>query len=437
MATKLDVLVPRENVNDESVTIVHVHLKTGDPVKPTDALIDIETSKLVFTVEAEIDGFIEYCCAQGDEVPVGSLIARIHDSAVSIAASAKKTESGSAVPVDPSLKPSFSEAAKFKIRESGLSEADFIGHDFITVGDIQRKLNPNSPSVRDKKSVGKHEADISKLDVDAVELPLAKRREIEYLSDVALSGLVSSVSVTVNTNKLLGALSERLPSSPSPLLAVITYEISRLLKTQKEFNAFYHNGKMMAYRSVGIGVAVDIDDGLKVVTLKNADTLPLDAVDATLFELVGKYLDKKLETTDVTGSTFTITDLSGEGAASFLPLINHRQSSILAISAIDSALHRVTLTLSFDHRVATGLGAARLLKSLQERLESEDYSPVSFSEPENDPVNAVGSMPEQFVCSHCFKTVDEDAQNNGPGLLRVVGPDGKDRFICQLCWEGW
>ena len=72
---------------------------------------------------------------------------------------------------------------------------------------------------------------------------------------------------------------------------------------------------------------------------------------------------------DVTGGTFTITDLSGEGVVHFVPVLNERQSAILGLCAARSDGSR-DLVLTFDHRLSDGMRAARFLAALRARLEA-------------------------------------------------------------------
>lgn len=93
-------------------------------------------------------------------------------------------------------------------------------------------------------------------------------------------------------------------------------------------------------------------------------------VEAMVFGLIKRYIEKKLSSEDVTGVTFTVTDLSKEGIHFFVPLIPKGQSAILGISAIDEKLQRCILSLSFDHRVTDGKKASEFLRKLKKRVES-------------------------------------------------------------------
>jgi pyruvate dehydrogenase E2 component (dihydrolipoamide acetyltransferase) len=77
---------------------------------------------------------------------------------------------------------------------------------------------------------------------------------------------------------------------------------------------------------------------------------------------------EELVIADLTGGTFTITDLPGEGVVHFIPVLNERQSAILGLCAARNDGSR-DLVLTFDHRLSDGMRAARFLAALRARLE--------------------------------------------------------------------
>jgi len=142
-------------------------------------------------------------------------------------------------------------------------------------------------------------------------------------------------------------------------------------------------------------------------------------IEESIFNLANKYLDKKLNTFDLSDITFTITDLSSFGAISFSPLINKNNSAILGLSKVDQKLKRITVSLAFDHRVTEGKMASIFLQELKERFES-------YKLDQSNNINL------KFVeCYKCLKTLDEDF--NDIGFIKVLSKNGEDKYICDLC----
>jgi 2-oxoglutarate dehydrogenase E2 component (dihydrolipoamide succinyltransferase) len=107
-----------------------------------------------------------------------------------------------------------------------------------------------------------------------------------------------------------------------------------------------------------------------VPVVKNAAALSVRDVAGAVRDLSLRYMRDELTIDDVTGGTFTVTDLSAEGVLSFVPVLNDRQSAILGITAERSGTQSRDLVLTFDHRLSDGMRAARFLGALRDRLES-------------------------------------------------------------------
>ena len=131
----------------------------------------------------------------------------------------------------------------------------------------------------------------------------------------------SVIYVSVDADGLSNLLKNTFKIFKDSFLPLIVYESSRLLLKYKHLNAYFMGNKIAYYKNINIGVAIDIDDGLKVITLPNTDKLSMLTIEEMLYNLVEKYLEKKLEVSDVTGSTFSFSDLSTSGVDLFVPLI--------------------------------------------------------------------------------------------------------------------
>jgi len=129
-----------------------------------------------------------------------------------------------------------------------------------------------------------------------------------------------------------------------------------------------------------IGVAVALDDGLIVPVVKNVDKKSLGVVSAELKQLVERAKSGKFTPDDLSGGTFTITNLGGFGIDIFDPIIVPPQSAILGVGRIADkpvVIDReivvrtmMNLCLSFDHRVLDGAPAAHFLQRVKELLEA-------------------------------------------------------------------
>jgi pyruvate/2-oxoglutarate dehydrogenase complex dihydrolipoamide acyltransferase (E2) component len=203
------------------------------------------------------------------------------------------------------------------------------------------------------------------------ELSRAKRVEIKYLASGAAHTLASVVTVPCPAAGLRAALAH-LPELGQGGTAVIVYEAARLLKKYPVFNAYYADGRVHYYEQVNVGFAVDGGHGLKVPVIAQADRKGLPEIAREMEDRILDYVNDALPLAALAGGTFTLTDLSAEGVTSFHPLINQGQSAILGIGAAyasgEPGRASFNLILAFDHQLAEGRTAARMLCELRDRL---------------------------------------------------------------------
>jgi len=438
MAVIQEIKVPLLAVNDSTLNVVEVSFQDGHLVKKGDTVLVFETSKTTYTVEASVDGFIQYHCVVGNEYEVNDLVATIFTEASEIIS--KKIPGAIASDKPPVHSEPvvfadhlnwegdtlFSREALKLIESSGLKKDFFSGKDFVSVVDVQQRLGiSKEPATVQRRTAAvtknKTAPAIDKEKFIVEKLTSGKKREIEYLSEVQSTGLTSTVNINVDTNGIFVHVNQAMKYLKNSLLPIIIYESSRLLKKYQLLNAYYTDGNLALYKEVNVGFAIDIDKGLKVVKIGWANEKTLAQVESDIMELSEKYLDDKLDINDLTEISFTITDLSAEGVSFFRPLINMMNSAILGISSIDEKLERCTLSMTFDHRVTEGKLAAKFLNELKERLES-------YRGTENINTSAI-------TCFKCDTPLSEDLSN--VGFVNCLKPDGKPGYICQRCFKGF
>lgn len=161
---------------------------------------------------------------------------------------------------------------------------------------------------------------------------------------------------------------------------IVAKATARALTDFPIINSTLVDNKITLYRAVHLGIAVSLGEGgLVVPTLRNAERMSLTQMSLEIKALAAKAREGKLGPDEMTGGTFTITNLGTFGVESFTPIINPPQAAILAVCAIKDTIVPVdgkpevrpimNLCLSFDHRVTDGAPAAAFLARLKEILE--------------------------------------------------------------------
>jgi len=167
------------------------------------------------------------------------------------------------------------------------------------------------------------------------------------------------------------------------LTAILIKMAASALKLFPNLNASIDpaGGEIIFKDYVHIGVAVDTDRGLLVPVIRNADQKNITEIAIELDDLATRARNRKLRPDKMQGGTFTITNLGGIGGTGFSPIVNWPEVAILGVSRSriqpewDDELEdfeprrMMPLSLSYDHRLVDGAGAARFLRWLTEAIE--------------------------------------------------------------------
>jgi len=146
-------------------------------------------------------------------------------------------------------------------------------------------------------------------------------------------------------------------------------------------NASFDKESIVQYADVDLGVAVAIEDGLLTPVIRDAQDKSLREISALAKDLAHRARNKRMKPEEFQGGTFTISNLGGMGIDSFSAVINPPQGFILAVGKITKSAvvddcdqiavgHRMSITMSCDHRVIDGALGAEYLKELRRLLEN-------------------------------------------------------------------
>ncbi|MGC8833614.1 MAG: dihydrolipoamide acetyltransferase family protein [Armatimonadota bacterium] len=151
------------------------------------------------------------------------------------------------------------------------------------------------------------------------------------------------------------------------------------LRDHPHLNCSVENDALILHPEINVGVAVAVTDGLVVPVLRSADRKPLHEISLELKQLAAKAREGRLSPQDLSGGTFTVTNLGPYGVDAFTPIINPPQCAILGVGRIAEkvvlregkaeTIPVMNLCLSFDHRAVDGAPAAEFLRDVKGYLE--------------------------------------------------------------------
>jgi pyruvate dehydrogenase E2 component (dihydrolipoamide acetyltransferase) len=161
---------------------------------------------------------------------------------------------------------------------------------------------------------------------------------------------------------------------------LIVKAAANALREHPRVNGAYRDGKFELYSRVNVGIAVAAQDALVVPTIFDADKKSLGEIARQARELIGKVRDGKITPPELSGGTFTVSNLGMFGITEFTAIINPPQAALLSVGAIEQRAvvrdgeivprHAMAMTIACDHRILYGADAARFLARVRELLES-------------------------------------------------------------------
>lgn len=203
------------------------------------------------------------------------------------------------------------------------------------------------------------------------------------------------VSTDIEMERLLAVVAERNDAVPPErrisLTAYLVRAVALTLVDHPAFNAVWDGDQLYRVDQVNVGVAIALDDGLIAPALLDAASRSVDDLAGALSDLVARTRTGRLRGPEITDATFTLSNLGMFGVTSFAAIVTPPQVAILATGRTEPravvrdgevvARRMMTATLSSDHRVVDGAGAARFLETLKARLETPQewlaHEPVS------------------------------------------------------------
>jgi len=377
--------MPALEMAQETGKLVAWRKRDGETVSKGEPLLEIETDKAVLEVEAPADGVLTGIAAQeGDIVPVGETIAwivRPGESAPPRApvSSTRRTANeparptaaheipselaaGAAARLSPKARRLAQEAGvdPLKLRGSGPGGA-ILAADVLA---IQAETNQQSGNFKTPGSVGR----------------LMAERTTASWTTVPHFFVVREVDASAlnEARQQLASASEEKSNVRLTHTDLLVALVSRVLTKHPRVNASWIDGKIRLNQGINIAVAIAVDDGVVAAVIRNANALQVREIAVQRHELAERARASRLHPQDISGATFTISNLGMYHVDAFSAIINPPQAAILAVGSITDRVivvagqatirPMVTLTLSCDHRVVDGVRAASFLNDLVEGI---------------------------------------------------------------------
>ena len=361
-----EICIPRLGWNMEEGTFLGWLRRDGESVRAGEPLFTLEGEKAAQEVEAVEDGILRIDPdgpGTGAVVPVGRVIGHL-------------LRVGEAAPAANHDAP----PARERPRSSPLARR------------VAREMNIDWTTLRGSGSTGR----IRKADVLAaaradehrpapprpVPTTTTRRTIAARMVESHRATAPVTLTTTVDATNLVNLRGQfRAAGGDVPSYTDFIVKLAALaLRDHPPLNARWEGDRVEPAEGVHVGIAVDTESGLLVPVIRQADGLGLRQVAGRSRGLIDRARRGKLKADEMQGGTFTITNLGAFGIEAFTPIINLPECAILGLGRIArepvmvgervEGRERMTLSLTFDHRVVDGAPAARFLQDVGRRIEN-------------------------------------------------------------------
>ena len=391
----VEVVMPKFGLTMTEGTIQQWFKSEGDAIKTGEALFEVETEKVLYEVEAAADGTVaKLLYAVEAVVGVGLPIAIIAEAGEDIAEIAAQYADAAAAPAAPAATATepvpvaasaappvpkekrgrvpVTPAARKLAKEHSIDLALMTGtgpRGRITREDVQKIIDS-----------GGQVAPSAAAPAAAEDIPLRGMRKV--IAERMHQSLQGSAQLTITTEVDVTQLIDRRQEVRQDFNATYTDFIvqacAHALKQHPRMNASLEGNTIHLNNHIHVGLAVALDEGLIVPVVRDTDKKSLRDIAEEAKTLAEKARASQLKLEEVSGGTFTVSNLGMYGVDSFTPIINAPQSGILGVGRIveKPVIYRgevtrrsmLVLSLTFDHRVIDGAPAGAFLRTVADLL---------------------------------------------------------------------
>ncbi len=398
------IVMPKLGNTVESAILLAWLVAVGESIAAGEPLCEIETDKAALEVESTVSGvLLAQFFEEGDEVPVLENIAAVGQAGESFAELMPATASSPAP-----TKPVFiSPRAKNLARRKGIDYRQVSGsgpNGRIIERDIeaaivsQVKISPVAMLAGGEYEMG---ADIP-IDsrVTKTHLASARHEKPAVIQALPLRGIRKTIAkrmlesaqttaqLTLNVSAdatALVAFRRRLKNSDEDLGLrqvnindLLMYVLAQTLPDFPALNAVFENETLYQHQAVSLGMAVDTRGGLMAPVIRHANSLSLKQLSAETHRLALACREGSIRPEELSGGSFTMTNMGGLGIESFTPLLNPPQVAILGAGSINlkpmpvendvAFVPHIGFSLTINHQAVDGAPAARFLAELTKNL---------------------------------------------------------------------
>jgi pyruvate dehydrogenase E2 component (dihydrolipoamide acetyltransferase) len=367
-----DVTMPRLSDSMEEGTILRWLKADGEEVRAGDELAEIETDKATATYEAEAEGVLAIVAKEGDTLPVGAVIATLGGESPTAGNGAAPVEREEPAVAETRVRTEVraTPVARRVAAEKGIDLSTIEGtgpRGRIVKADVGVETAPRPrPAPAPAAEKGTAKGDVTTVEPTRTQQVVARRmaESKATIPDFSIQTVVD-MGAAVEARAQLKAVTDPAPSYND----MVVKAAALALREFPRANGSYRDSRFELYSRVNVGIAVAAQEALVVPTIFDADRKGLGEIAREARQLAQRVRDGIVTPPELSGGTFTVSNLGMYGVTQMTPVINPPQAAILGVGALGDD-HAMTLTLVCDHRILYGADAAQFLARIRALLEA-------------------------------------------------------------------
>ena len=419
-----EITMPKLSDTMTEGTLLRWRKKKGDKVEVGDILAEVETDKATMEMEAFEEGVLtDIYVPEGGKVVVGAAIALVLKEGEKAGEKSSGPKAAPAAPAAgaPAARPTVSTGRPLTPRARAAALRAGVAGGNVNEG-VRVKASPLARKIADARGVrlaglqgtgpggriiafdvenapvggGTNAPVVGGSSVPAIlPTPIAGMSEtrvpLSGMRRVIAERLLASktqiphfyLSIEIDAAPMMAFRKEYIEASGGKITFndIALAAVARAAMQKPKVNAAFAGDAIIEYGSVNLSVAIAVEDGLVTPVIRDAQKLSLKEISASVKDLALRARDKKLKPEEYAGGTITVSNLGAYGIEQFCAIVNPPQAAILAVGAIVKKPvvnsrdeieigHRMSITLSGDHRVVDGAVAAEYMAALRKLLES-------------------------------------------------------------------
>lgn len=391
----IEIVMPALEMSQDVGVLISWLKSDGESVKKGDLLFEVETDKAVIEIEAPGTGILSNVSASpGDKVPIGQVIAYLLEEGEEISHEVSlssdddgESQGESPPPVSGSKGTTLVRRKKSKLVAASPKARRLATELDIDLSELSTTLADRAIQAKDVLNVGSIKVDDLKKKhaYDTIEISGMRRAIAQRVVQSHHNAPPIALTLSIDMSEAISRINDwnekqAKGESKIKISSFLCSAVAKTLIQHPKLNGHLIDDEIHQYKAVHLGVAVALEDGLMIPVIRNAQNMTMEKIQTELNGLADRARKQRLKKEEISGSTFTLSNLGMFGIEQFTAILNPPEVGILSVGTVKETPVGVEgkielrplmqVTINADHRAVDGVAAAQFLMTLKNTFET-------------------------------------------------------------------